>query len=164
MSDIKFNCPQCGQLLAVDATGAGLTVACPKCNQAIIVPQLAQLAKPERLARGKWWWLAAGMAALALVAGLLIWQNPWRRTTAAGPVSASLADHAVSPKSPGNPQATKDSNPAIPSATTTALPEPVPVRSDYLVGAYYWISWNTNKVLANFMDWRDSMFQPLLGQ
>jgi hypothetical protein len=51
-----------------------------------------------------------------------------------------------------------------PTLTVTPTPAPIPVQSDYLVGAYYWISWNTQKVLTNFMDWKDSMFQPILGQ
>jgi hypothetical protein len=77
VNEIKFNCPQCGQPLAVDATGAGLTVACPKCGQAINVPQLArQAASPAPPRRTKWWlWLSVGITVLALVAGLLIWQT-----------------------------------------------------------------------------------------
>lgn len=41
ISDIKFNYPQCGQHLSVDAAAAGTTVACPKCDQAIDVPGIA---------------------------------------------------------------------------------------------------------------------------
>lgn len=46
----------------------------------------------------------------------------------------------------------------------STIPEPTPVSSNYLVGAYYWISWGTKEVLTPFMDWNDSMFQPMLGQ
>jgi hypothetical protein len=50
---LKFNCPQCGQHLAVDTTGAGTTVTCPKCSQAIIVPLPAPaMANPERVIPG----------------------------------------------------------------------------------------------------------------
>lgn len=81
MSDIKFNCPQCGQHLAVDATGAGTPVACPKCGQAIVVPHLARLARPETSMRMKWWLLATGVVAVALIIGLLVWLTPWGKTT-----------------------------------------------------------------------------------
>jgi cytohesin len=115
MSDIKFNCPQCGQHIAVDATGAGMTVACPQCSLAILVPQPAQLAGQEPPRRPKrWWLLSAGIAAAMLIAGLLIWQAPWRKTTAAGPAAASLTDNAASRKLAGNPQATKGTNPPAP--------------------------------------------------
>ena len=53
-------------------------------------------------------------------------------------------------------------NSTAPAATS--ISKPVPVESEYVVGAYYWISWDTHKVLTHFMDWNDSMFQPLLGQ
>jgi hypothetical protein len=103
MNDIKFNCPQCGQHLAVDATGAGTSVACPQCGTSILVPQLArQTASPAPPRRTKWWlWLSAGMAALALVAGLLIWQKPSRKTTAADPASTiTSAENSKSTKTP----------------------------------------------------------------
>jgi cytohesin len=103
MNDIKFNCPQCGQHLAVNATGAGTSVACPQCGTSILVPQLArQTASPAPPRRTKWWlWLSAGMAALALVAGLLIWQKPSRKTTAADPASTiTSAENSKSTKTP----------------------------------------------------------------
>jgi DNA-directed RNA polymerase subunit M/transcription elongation factor TFIIS len=37
VNGIKFNCPQCGQHLAVYAAGAGMTLACQKYGRAIIV-------------------------------------------------------------------------------------------------------------------------------
>jgi len=42
--------------------------------------------------------------------------------------------------------------------------EPKPVKSDYLVGAYYWVSWDTQKVFTPYMDWNDSMFDPIIGR
>lgn len=74
MNDIKFDCPQCGQSLAVDATGAGTSVACPQCGQTILVPQLARRAQPKRT-RG--WWLAVPVVLVLslLVAGVLLWQR-----------------------------------------------------------------------------------------
>jgi DNA-directed RNA polymerase subunit RPC12/RpoP len=111
MSDIKFNCPQCGEYLAVDATDAGTTVACPKCGQAILVPELAQLAAKGPLARGKWWLPLAGAAALALIASLLLWQTHRRPTvqTESAPVSIpaasiprELGDNSLSAKMGGD--------------------------------------------------------------
>ena len=124
MSDIKFNCPQCGQHLAVDATGAGTTVACPKCGQAILIPQLARPARQEPPRQAKRWWLPlAGIAALALIAGFLVWQTPWRKTTAAGPASAPLTDQAASSKPAANPRAAKESNlPAVQTAPVKSAP------------------------------------------
>src|SRR5438105_23673 len=37
--DIHFNCPRCNQHLAVDETGAGMTVNCPSCNEKINIPR-----------------------------------------------------------------------------------------------------------------------------
>jgi DNA-directed RNA polymerase subunit RPC12/RpoP len=36
--DITFNCPNCDQELAVDASGAGSDIECPSCSQMITVP------------------------------------------------------------------------------------------------------------------------------
>ncbi len=79
MSDIKFNCPQCGQHLTADATSAGATVACPKCGLPIMVPQLARMAAisppGEAPARSPWGWIAAAIVAVVLLCGsALVWQ------------------------------------------------------------------------------------------
>jgi transcription elongation factor Elf1 len=44
--DIRFNCPRCNQHLAVDQSGAGMTVNCPNCKAQIEIPRSAQ---PEPL-------------------------------------------------------------------------------------------------------------------
>ena len=122
MSDIKFNCPQCGQHIAVDATGAGMTVACPQCSLAILVPQPEQLAGQEPPRRAKrWWLLSAGIAAAMLIAGLLIWQAPWRKTTAAGTAAASskTAENSRSAKANGKP--IHPSAPALPDDLARGL-------------------------------------------
>lgn len=36
--DIHFNCPRCGQHLAVETRGAGMAVSCPGCNEQIEIP------------------------------------------------------------------------------------------------------------------------------
>jgi DNA-directed RNA polymerase subunit RPC12/RpoP len=36
--DIIFNCPKCEQELAVDAAAAGSEIACPSCNESIVIP------------------------------------------------------------------------------------------------------------------------------
>jgi hypothetical protein len=38
-TDIRFNCPACGQHLCVEEEGAGATVNCPNCNEQIEIPQ-----------------------------------------------------------------------------------------------------------------------------
>ena len=42
MSDIKFNCPQCGQRIICDACASGLEANCPACQTCVIVPSLAE--------------------------------------------------------------------------------------------------------------------------
>ena len=42
-TEIKFACSRCGQRLSVDSSGAGMTTACPTCEQPLVVPQLAGL-------------------------------------------------------------------------------------------------------------------------
>jgi hypothetical protein len=37
-TDIRFNCPACGQHLAVEKRGAGMAVNCPTCNEQIEIP------------------------------------------------------------------------------------------------------------------------------
>ncbi|MEI6166214.1 MAG: hypothetical protein WCS52_03385 [bacterium] len=37
-SDIVFDCPFCGKSLAIDCRGAGLTIACPDCDNKIEIP------------------------------------------------------------------------------------------------------------------------------
>lgn len=38
MSDLTFACPHCDQKLAVDESGAGMTVDCPHCKNPIVIP------------------------------------------------------------------------------------------------------------------------------
>ena len=47
MSDIVFNCPKCGKSLATDEEAAGLTVQCPDCSQAIVIPHKAVAVQPS---------------------------------------------------------------------------------------------------------------------
>jgi predicted RNA-binding Zn-ribbon protein involved in translation (DUF1610 family) len=37
--DITFDCPRCGQRLAVEQRGAGIAVNCPSCNEQIEIPR-----------------------------------------------------------------------------------------------------------------------------
>jgi len=46
MSDIKFSCPQCGQHITCDELAMGQSVACPVCQQTIVVPQMAAAPAP----------------------------------------------------------------------------------------------------------------------
>lgn len=95
MNDINFNCPHCGESLAVEAATAGATVACPKCGQTILVPLLARRAQPSR---GKGGLLAVlvVVALLLVAAGLLLLQRH-------GSPSAISASAPVSvPVMPGN--------------------------------------------------------------
>jgi hypothetical protein len=36
--DVIFNCPECDQELAVDASGAGQEIECPNCKETITIP------------------------------------------------------------------------------------------------------------------------------
>src|SRR5262249_60534549 len=38
-ADITFNCPRCGQHLAVEQRGTGMSVNCPSCNNQIEIPR-----------------------------------------------------------------------------------------------------------------------------
>jgi DNA-directed RNA polymerase subunit RPC12/RpoP len=37
--DVIFNCPKCGQELAVESTGAGSEIDCPACGETILIPE-----------------------------------------------------------------------------------------------------------------------------
>lgn len=63
MSELKFNCPVCGQHIATDSSASGTQLECPTCFQSIIVPQppkpqskymlsATQFIKPGQKARG----------------------------------------------------------------------------------------------------------------
>lgn len=38
MSAFKFSCPSCGQHLSIDSTCSGAQIACPACQEAIVIP------------------------------------------------------------------------------------------------------------------------------
>ena len=42
-SEIKFECAQCGQSIAVDISGAGVSTNCPTCEYPLVVPSLSSL-------------------------------------------------------------------------------------------------------------------------
>jgi predicted RNA-binding Zn-ribbon protein involved in translation (DUF1610 family) len=109
VSDIRFNCPHCGQTLVVDVAAVGMTVACPTCGQTILTPQLARLAQPlpatEAPSRARRWPLAVlSVAALSLLlgSGALVWQ--WHQhSVAAAPgaqISATGNEPAAPPEAP----------------------------------------------------------------
>ena len=93
--DIKFNCPHCGQSLAVDAAAAGTTLACPQCRQTVGVP------KPEWPAdepssgetpaqsRRRWPAVLAVVLILLIAAGAFLWRRHGRSGTAASATSPS---------------------------------------------------------------------------
>ncbi len=119
MNDINFNCPQCGQHLAVEATAGGATVACPKCGQVIIVPSLARIvATPKKLKRTLWPWIAAaGAICLLLAGGAMIWQmHKWMQKQMIVKMSSgsSTAQATTAPKSPD--AAGKSKNVLLPNA------------------------------------------------
>jgi len=48
--DIKFECAQCGQRIAIDESAAGLTVQCPQCQQNLVVPSPSKVIVPKIVA------------------------------------------------------------------------------------------------------------------
>jgi hypothetical protein len=49
--DIHFTCRHCQQTLVIDSTGAGETISCPSCYQAILVP--VDLIPPDQTSKTK---------------------------------------------------------------------------------------------------------------
>src|SRR5690349_12793612 len=49
MIEIKFSCPHCGQKIACEETASGVTVNCPVCQAAVVVPDVQewQSLKPQ---------------------------------------------------------------------------------------------------------------------
>jgi uncharacterized membrane protein YdbT with pleckstrin-like domain len=45
--DIRFDCPRCGQNLAVEAKGAGMIVNCPSCKEQIEIPRASTAPPPQ---------------------------------------------------------------------------------------------------------------------
>jgi hypothetical protein len=110
MSDIEFACPQCGTQLAVDAEGAGITVACPNCAKLIVIPVVQSETEPKadvsepglpadtrKGAGTQWGFLLASGAATIVVVLAAVWflfpRNP--ETRAAKPVSPQTTRSAV---------------------------------------------------------------------
>jgi DNA-directed RNA polymerase subunit RPC12/RpoP len=46
--DIRFECPQCAQHIAIDEAGAGLQIDCPNCQSQLIVPEPPKEASAPR--------------------------------------------------------------------------------------------------------------------
>ena len=65
-----------------------------------------------------------------------------------------------------SPSATATETPTFTPTTladAAGIPEPLPVGSDTLLGAYYWISWTNGEPLTHYMHWEDRIYKPLLG-
>lgn len=45
-AEIRFECSQCGQSIAVDSSGAGLHTQCPTCENPLVIPEVSAL--PEK--------------------------------------------------------------------------------------------------------------------
>ena len=123
MSDIKFNCPQCGQHLAVDAAGAGMTVACPKCGQATSVPSAPASrvsVTPNSSVKTRWWlWPLVGAAALA-VAIIAMWFLEFRQPETAVDHSSGGISEKLRAKDGISPMTERSQ--VKPDAATNSLP------------------------------------------
>jgi DNA-directed RNA polymerase subunit RPC12/RpoP len=53
--DLIFNCPKCGQELAVDDSGAGEEISCPACSQKIRIPEPTPAGAPSAEAAPPRW-------------------------------------------------------------------------------------------------------------
>src|SRR5882757_1742516 len=42
MADIKFQCPECWQRIAVDESAAGMQVDCPNCQSTLVIPRISE--------------------------------------------------------------------------------------------------------------------------
>ena len=42
-AEIKFECSQCGQSIAVDSSGAGVRTKCPTCEHPLVIPSVSSL-------------------------------------------------------------------------------------------------------------------------
>jgi len=102
VSDIKFNCPQCGTRLSIDASGVGLTVGCPNCSKAIVVPPASSASPAKSVASavsravmnrepaGTKKFVLAVVVAVAILAALAAFLVPFLRkpSAASAPPSA----------------------------------------------------------------------------
>src|SRR5580700_5374026 len=42
MADIRFQCPECRQKIAVDDNAAGMQVDCPNCRSSLVIPRVSE--------------------------------------------------------------------------------------------------------------------------
>jgi len=146
--DIKFNCPKCGQHIAADEVAAGMTVACPNCRQAFIVPAHAPTKSPdpslskqsalrpaEKAApRPKIWVFAVVFAIVAAFASLaLLWP---RTKPPPGPPSRAAAPSIAADSSSAKPAPRQD-----PEAKSERTREYATVTE---IGANSTAKWTTN--------------------
>ena len=99
IEEIKFNCPHCGQSLAVDATAAGTTLACPQCSQTVGVPKpewpADETSSEATPAQSRTSWPAVLVLVvvfiLLITAGAFLWQRHARPGTAVATTSPAAA-------------------------------------------------------------------------
>ena len=48
-NDVVFECRSCGKSLAIDRRAAGMSIACPDCEEEVIVPAVSQVPGEERV-------------------------------------------------------------------------------------------------------------------
>jgi len=79
--DITFSCTKCGQHIAIDEAGAGMSVQCPKCDASLTVPQLvAQQSHGDSSCERAFplHWIIVGASALLLLAIIVATLTQWR--------------------------------------------------------------------------------------
>jgi len=55
MSELKFECPNCKQHLACDASNSGRQIQCPECNHLIRIPSVPGKTAEYKPESGKTW-------------------------------------------------------------------------------------------------------------
>jgi len=89
--DITFNCTKCGQNIAIDEAGAGISVQCPSCGASITVPnKQGNSSKHSSLLRSLFDWITAALVVLVVA---LLGYAAYQLTTSDGESWRNLRIH-----------------------------------------------------------------------
>src|SRR5665213_3476437 len=73
MNDLTLNCPKCGRQFIFSKELAGQEIACPHCNESILLPKTKQTTA--------WIFAAVFIFAVVCVASIVVWKHPAKHDT-----------------------------------------------------------------------------------
>jgi len=126
--EIKIECPNCRQHLAIDESWRGRSMECPACRSGFRVPESSKTPSKGRAGKNIYIWGIVGLLVLTNALTIFFWKNQGQKPT---PAVRKVAKRIVA-ASTSSPQPSSDIATAMQSARTAVTKDNLPLLKQLL--------------------------------